>query len=124
MYKSFRETWSGLMKNATEGFAKMPLLPVMTILMLSAFVLPAVCMLGVLVGVIGPHLAAPVIGSCLMGYLPRVACCLKFDRAWLGCLLHAVAILLFLSIQWTALVAKSCGKGVEWRQRSYEMATS
>ena len=124
MYTSFRDTWSGLMKNATEGFARMPLLPVITVLMLSAFVLPNICMLGVFIGLISPHLAFPVIGACLLGFLPRLVCCFKFDRAWLGCLLHPVSILLFLIIQWTAYLAKSHGRGVEWRQRSYEIATS
>jgi hypothetical protein len=124
MYTSFNETWSGLMKNATEGFAKMPLLPVMTVLMLLAFVLPAVCAIGALMGLIGPYLVAPVVGSCCMSYLPRLLCCWKFDRAWWACLLNPVSIILFLIIQWSALISKSRGKGVKWRQRSYEIATS
>ncbi len=124
MYTSFAETWSGLMKNATEGFAKMPLLPVMTVLMLLAFVLPVVCATGFLTGLIGPHLVAPVVCSCFMSYLPRFLCCWKFDRAWRGCLLNPVSIILFLIIQWSALISKSRGKGVEWRQRSYEIAPS
>jgi len=124
MYTSFGETWSGLMKNATEGFAKMPLLPVMTVLMLLAFVLPVLCATGVLTGLIGPHFVAPVLCSCFMSYLPRFLCCSKFDRAWRGCLLNPVSIILFLIIQWSALISKARGKGVEWRQRSYEIAPS
>lgn len=124
MYTSFGETWSGLMKNATEGFAKISLLPVMTVLMLLAFVTPVVCATGVLTGLIGPHFVAPVLCSCFMSYLPRFLCCLKFDRAWQGCVLNPVSIILFLVIQWSALIAKSRGKGVEWRQRSYEIAPS
>ena len=124
MYMSFGETWSGLMKNATEGFAKMPLLPVMTVLMLLAFVLPVVCAIGVMTGLMSPHFWIPVLCSCFMSYLPRFLCCLKFDRAWLACLLNPASIILFLTIQWSALISKSRGKGVEWRQRSYEIAPS
>jgi hypothetical protein len=47
-----------------------------------------------------------------------------FDRAWLACLLNPVSILLFLVIQWTAWIRKTRGKGVQWRQRSYKVATS
>ncbi len=124
MYMSFSETWSGLMKNATEGFAKMPLLPVMTVLMLLVFVLPVVCAIGVMTGLMSPHFWIPALCSCFMSYLPRFLCCLKFDRAWLACLLNLVSIILFLTIQWSALISRIRGKGVEWRQRSYEIAPS
>jgi hypothetical protein len=39
-------------------------------------------------------------------------------------MLNPASIILFLIIQWIALIRKSQGKGVKWRQRSYEMATS
>ena len=124
MYTSFPETWSGLMKNANEGFAKMPLLPVMTVLMLLAFVAPLLSAVALSMNLISEDFAIPIIAAFLLSYLPRVLCCLKFDRAWLACVLNPVSIVLFLTIQWIALIRKSQGKGVKWRQRSYEMATS
>ncbi len=124
MYTSFEETWAGLMKNASEGFAKMPLLPVMTVLMLLAFVCPVLSLAAMLLDVIGSEFATPIVAACALSYLPRTLCCLKFDRAWLACLLNPVSILLILLIQWTALIRKSRGKGVQWRQRSYEMAAT
>lgn len=124
MYTSFPETWSGLMKNASEGFAKMPLLPVMTVLMLMAFVFPLMFGVALSLNLISRDFVFPVIAACMCSYLPRVLCCLKFDRAWLACALNPVSIILFLVIQWIALIRKSQGKGVQWRQRSYEMATS
>jgi glycosyltransferase involved in cell wall biosynthesis len=124
MYTSFPETWSGLMKNANEGFAKMPLLPVMTVLMLLAFVAPLLSAVALSMNLISEDFAIPIIAAFLLSYLPRVLCCLKFDRAWLACVLNPVSIVLFLIIQWIALIRKSQGKGVKWRQRSYEMATS
>ena len=124
MYTSFPETWSGLMKNANEGFAKMPLLPVMTVLMLLAFVGPLLSAVALSMNLISEDFAFPIIAAFVLSYLPRVLCCLKFDRAWLACMLNPVSIVLFLTIQWIALIRKSQGKGVQWRQRSYEMATS
>lgn len=124
MYTSFEETWSGLMKNAGEGFAKFPLLPVMTVLMLLAFVCPLLGAAAMWLEIVSDKFATPIVAACALSCLPRVLCCLKFDRAWLGCVLHPVSIILFLIIQWTALIRKSRGKGVQWRERSYEMVTS
>lgn len=124
MYTSFEETWSGLLKNAGEGFAKMPLLPVMTILMLLAFVCPVICAAALSLGLVTSVFFQIVVAACLLSYLPRVLCCLMFDRAWLACLLNPVSILLFLVIQWTAWIRKTRGKGVQWRQRSYKVAPS
>ena len=124
MYASFSETWSGLMKNASEGFAKMPLLPVMTSVMLLAFVCPLLFSVAWAFQWISDDLRLPLMITLVLSYLPRVVCCLKYDGAWLGCLLNPLSIVVFLVIQWVALVRKSLGKGVQWRQRSYEMATS
>lgn len=124
MYTSFVETWSGLMKNAGEGFARMPLLPVMTTLMLLAFVAPIICLVACLAGFVSNNLLIPVIVSCLPSYFPRLLCCLKFDRAWLAFLANPISILLFLIIQWIALFRKQLGKGVQWRQRNYEIVPS
>jgi len=124
MYTSFEETWSGLLKNASEGFAKMPLLPVVTLLMLFAFVCPVLCLAGLAAGLIEATWLPMVLWSCAMSYLPRILCCLKFDRAWVACLFSPISILLFLVIQWTALIRKSRGRGVQWRQRDYAVVPS
>ncbi len=123
MYTSFSETWSGLMKNANEGFAKMLLLPVMTVLMLLAFVCPLLSAVALWVGLISEDFVLPIIAACGLSYLPRILCCLKFDHAWLSCVLNPGSIILFLVIQWIALIRKSLGKGVQWRQRIYEVVT-
>lgn len=124
MYTSFEETWSGLLKNASEGFAKMPLLPVITLLMLFAFVCPVLCLAGLAAGLIEATWLPMVLCACAMSYLPRILCCLKFDRAWVACLFSPISILLFLVIQWTALIRKSRGRSVQWRQRDYAVVPS
>jgi hypothetical protein len=124
MYTSFQETWSGLLKNASEGFAKMPLLPVITLLMLLAFVCPAFCLAALAAGWIETTWMSIVLLACALSYLPRFLCCLQYDRAWVACGLSPVSILLFLVIQWTAWIRKSCGQGVQWRQRDYAVIAS
>jgi hypothetical protein len=124
MYTSFEETWSGLLKNASEGFAKLPLLPVITVLMLFAFVCPVLCLAGLAAGLIEATWLPMVLWACAMSYLPRILCCLKFDRAWVACLFSPISILLFLVIQWTALIRKSRGRSVQWRQRDYAVVPS
>lgn len=123
MYTSFAETWSGLLKNASEGFARMPLLPVMTLLM-SAFVSPWIFAFAYLMGGMSDSLVWPIVAGCVLCSLPRHICCWKYDRAWLACLLNPIAIMLFLIIQWTALLRKHLGRGVQWRQRRYEVINS
>jgi len=124
MYTSFAETWSGLLKNATEGFAKMPLLPMMTLLMLLAFVSPWILAFAYLMGGVSGSLTWPIVASCGLCSLPRFICCGKYDRAWLACWLNPISIMLFLIIQWTAFLRKSRGRGVQWRKRRYEVISS
>lgn len=124
MYTSFEETWLGLLKNASEGFARFPQLPVITLLMLLAFVCPVFCLFGMSIGLVGQEYLWIVLTSFVLSYVPRVLCCLKFDHAWSTCLLNPISIGLFLVIQWSALMRKSRGQHVQWRQRNYTMVTS
>lgn len=123
MYTTFSETWSGLLKNASEGFANMPLLPVMTLVMLLAFISPWLLAIAALIGYVHDSLVWPIIASCVLSSLPRFICCGKYDRAWLAGLLNPISIMLFLIIQWTALLRKYRGREVEWRQRRYEVSS-
>lgn len=124
MYQSLSETWQGLLKNATEGFARWPALPMITLVMVAAFVIPSVLVIALGLGLLPADLTHPVAIALFSGYLPRVICCLRYDRAWLGALLHPVATVLFLVIQWTAWVDQKRGRTVRWRQRSYETPSS
>lgn len=122
MYASFAETWRGLLKNAVEGFAKQPLLLVMTALIVLTSVVPAVLLVARICwgGSTGQGLEVAVCG--LLSYLPRIVCCLCFDGAWKVVLLQPAAMLLFLAVQWTAWVRSLLGLSVQWRARTYEAA--
>jgi len=124
MYHSLGETWLGLLKNATEGFARWPVLPMITLVMLAAFVIPTLAVVLVALGLLPGSQWLPVAIALASGYLPRLICCLRYDRAWLGAMLHPLAVLLFLAIQWLAWVNQKRGRTVQWRQRSYETRSS
>lgn len=124
MYHSLGETWLGLLKNATEGFARWPVLPMITLVMLAAFVIPTLAVVLVALGLLPGSQRLPVAIALASGYLPRLICCLRYDRAWLGAMLHPLAVLLFLAIQWLAWVNQKRGRTVQWRQRSYETRSS
>lgn len=124
MYSSFEDTWNGLLKNAHEGFANMPLLPVMTIVMYLGFIHPLIVLAGIVSGILGgEHIIPGLIGASL-SILPRGICCIRFDRALPGVLLNPVSICLFLLIQWTAWIRRIRGREIQWRSRSYEIAAS
>ncbi|MFM7039717.1 MAG: glycosyltransferase [Planctomycetaceae bacterium] len=122
MYESFGETWRGLLKNAVEGFARQPLLLVMTMLMTLTSVVP-ILWGGILIWQEGNAAGSLGVAVCvLLSYLPRMMCCLYFDRAWKAALLQPAAMLLFLAVQWTAWTRSLLGLGVQWRSRTYEAA--
>lgn len=123
MYESFHETWRGLSKNAHEGFANMPLLLAITPILYLAFIHPvAVIFCSAFFEVSTIHWSIAVF-ALILGYLPRIVCCIRYDHAWLGCLLNPVSIAMFLVIQWEAWFNRLRGRSVEWRSRTYETTT-
>jgi transposase len=92
--------------------------------MLAAFVIPTLAAVPLALGLLPGSQWLPVAIALASGYLPRLICCLRYDRAWLGAMLHPLAVLLFLAIQWLAWVNQKRGRTVQWRQRSYETRSS
>jgi glycosyltransferase involved in cell wall biosynthesis len=124
MYGSLRETWSGLKKNAHEGFANMPLLLFITLVMFLVYVYPVSVVLASAFGIMDASQWRLASVAAVLGYLPRVVCCVRFDHAWLGCLLNPLSIVLFLLIQWEAWFHRLRGRGIEWRSRNYGTTTT
>ncbi len=120
MYETPREVWSGLSKNAHEGFANMPLLLLVTPVLYLTFVHPLVVLLASAFVAVEPlHWRLALLCS-ILGYFPRVICCIRFDRSWLGCLLNPISIILFLQLQWQAWFNRIRGRTVEWKNRLCE----
>ncbi len=109
MYHSAREVWSGLLKNAHEGIASPGNIVPFTVLLLGGAVLP------VLLCWLGPW---QLVVAAVLAMLPRLLNTLRFRQSLLGWLLHPVAVLLFLVIQWQAFGRQRRGVKPAWKGRA------
>jgi hypothetical protein len=127
MYRTSREVWFGLAKNAGEGLAARRMIGPMTLVLLGGQVLPLVLLCSALVAWPGPgsawQLAVAIIATAA-SYFPRLAAAARFRQSLLGALLHPVGILLLVSIQWFALLRNASGRSSTWKGRRYPTPTS
>jgi Glycosyl transferase family 2 len=126
MYRTSAEVWRGLSKNATEGLASPAMIGPATFLLLFGQVLPTGLVLYVVaLTVIGTVSALPLwsigaaLTACVLSYWPRLAAAFDYQQSWLGALLHPIGVLLFLVIQWSALLRKLLGRPAKWKDRAY-----
>lgn len=119
MYQNAMEVWHGLAKNATAGLAAPGKIVPVSALLLAGQVLPPVLLLWAFAAGLGATLLLPaLLGSVAAGY-PRLAAARRFRQPLAGALLHPLGILVFLAIQWYALVRKLAGRPAEWKGRVY-----
>jgi glycosyltransferase involved in cell wall biosynthesis len=115
MYRASREVWDGFSKNATEGMATPTALPVWTVLLGAAHVIPIVLIFW------QPVLAGSTIAIALATRLLLAA---RFRQSFLSAFLHPLGIAVVLAIQWTALVRALAGRRSAWRGRTYEIGST
>jgi hypothetical protein len=122
MYRSAREVWQGLAKNATEGLAQPALLVPATALLFGGQVLPVImCGFGVF-GQLSPWACGLAVLGLAAAFYPRLRAIRCFAQSWLGALLHPLGILIFLVLQWYAWVRAVCGRPATWKGRAYGAA--
>jgi hypothetical protein len=131
MYRSARETWDGLAKNATEGIATPARIVPMTALLVlgQALPLPLLWFAWQRIFFIVPFLGPPIrvgvepawwaFAAVVMSYLPRVVNAVRYRQRWLGVVLHPVGVAVLLVLQWYALLRKQMGRPATWKARSY-----
>ena len=108
MYRGFAESWRGFLKNAREGMATPVGLPVWTVLLAGAHLWPFFLL---------PDMQA-VIALALV-FAVRAAITLRTGEPAWTILLHPVAVVVALAIQWTALTRFLMGRKEGWKGRSY-----
>lgn len=123
MYRGWRETVQGLLKNAHEGIASGRLIVPATSLMVMGYLAPTLLAVHQLVHPHSPRTLTTALLAAGISYVPRVMAAVRFDRAWLATGLFPVSILLFVGLQWLAFVKASCGSKATWRGRAYEPRT-
>jgi hypothetical protein len=117
MYRSGRELWNGLAKNAGEGLGSAKLIVPFTPVFVFGQVLPIV-LLGVAIGQRSPA-ALPAMVALVCSYYPRLAGLARFHQPFLAALLHPVGILVLLAIQWWSLLRRALGWPSRWKGRRY-----
>lgn len=112
MYRRDRDVWSGLAKNAHEGLGAPTRIVPITLLLLAGQVLPFA------LAASGARWSPFAIALAL---LPRILSARRFHQPAVTVLLHPVAILALLAIQWYAFLRYLLGKSASWKGRVYPM---
>jgi hypothetical protein len=113
MYDNWDDLWSGLGKNATEGMATRVALPVWTVLLGGAHVLPFALLTrrgtrsGAAMAAVGCSLAL------------RALLAIRFRQDISGVATQPVGVALLLARQWSALFNAGRGRPTRWRGRDY-----
>ncbi|MBM3979118.1 MAG: glycosyltransferase [Planctomycetes bacterium] len=130
MYQSARGVWNGLAKNAREGMAATGQIGFWTVVLLCGQVLPFVLLglqLRTLLGWVPALVELWIDGGAVRVNLAVIAVVVVlatryavadwFRQSLVAWLLHPVAILLLLAVQWYALVRAVVGRPVGWKGR-------
>lgn len=121
MYATSRDVWRGLSKNATEGVGSTATIVPFTVLLGGGSVLPVIVAgFGLAEGFAGwPRGGAGVaLTAVALSYLPRVLDAVRFRQSLWSAAVHPMAVTVFLTIQWVALVRKMAGFQTSWRGRT------
>ncbi len=121
MYTSAAEVWQGLAKNATEGIAAPTRILPISILLLLGQGMPFVLAGALLLRRTAAPLSAIVyvLVAVTGAWLPRLLATWRFRQPLRSALVHPLGIVILLAIQWYALIRKTLGGTVSWKQRSY-----
>lgn len=111
MYTRSSDVFEGFSKNATEGMARPLVLPLWTFLLLSANLLPLLSALR------GAELA---VYALVCNTLTYAALMQRFRQSPWGLLLRPLGVLVFILLQWQALLGKWVGRPSTWKGRSYQ----
>nr|MDP9121403.1 hypothetical protein [Acidobacteriota bacterium] len=90
-----------------------------TLLLLAGQVAPPALLLAALAGAVPEALLWPAAAGTAAAYWPRLSAIRRFHQPLDGALLHPLAILLFILIQWVGLGRFLLGRPARWKGRSY-----
>jgi hypothetical protein len=122
MYRTARDVWFGLARNAGEALAARAMIGPMTLILLGGQVLPLVLLIWGLLSWPEPwplRQLTLVVLAAAASYYPRLAAAVRFRQSLLGALLHPVGVVLLVAIQWFAFLRNSLGRTSTWKGRPY-----
>jgi Glycosyl transferase family 2 len=121
MYRSNREVWQGLLKNATEGLGSPALIGPASILLLCGQVLPFLLFFLILFKHGGSVAMVCSVAAIALSYLPRSFSAWRFGDSFLSTALHPLGVSLLVLIQWWALLRHLAGAPSVWKGRHYPL---
>jgi hypothetical protein len=128
MYRTAREVWLGLAKNAGEGLAAPGKIVPMTLILLGGQVLPLISLIAGLYRWTEPTPPGTQVVLALLAtaaaYYPRLGGVLRFRQSALGALLHPLGVLILVAIQWYAFFRNALGRSSTWKGRPYPMSSA
>jgi hypothetical protein len=119
MYTDNRQVWNGLLKNATEGIASPARIVPFSFLLVMGQVVPVILFTYAWSRGVHPRLTLLSGVAVLLSYSVRLIAAVRFRQPFLAALLHPVAILILLLIQWLAWARLMLGVPSTWKGRSY-----
>ena len=119
MYRNAREVFWGLLKNAAEAMAAPPLIVPWSLLLFLGQVLPFLVFAYACTYAQSQTLALLSLAALLFSLLPRLVAVFRFKQPLFAALLHPLAILVFLAIQWLAFLRAVLRIPETWKGRSY-----
>jgi hypothetical protein len=119
MYVGWAATVQGLLKNAHEGMARLPVILPATVLMSAGYVAPTVLALYLCFRPAGVASGVTAGIGAGISYVPRIVTAARFDRAWLAVPWFPLSVLLLVILQWVALARTWYGAPASWRGRAY-----
>ena len=119
MYRSPREVWQGLAKNAGEALAAPAMIVPATLLLFGGQVLPVLLLASAAALKLEPFQIAIAGLATFASYIPRYLGVKRFHQTPLGAILHPVGVLLLLMIQWYAFLRSRLGRPSVWKGRPY-----
>lgn len=117
MYQSAGEVVRGVLKNASEGIANPRLIAPFSILLLGGSCMPLVTFVLSLIAMQPAAMSVSVLGI-VLGHAPRMLAAKSLNQSWQGVFFHAPATLVFVVLQWVALINHLLGRQVAWRGRT------
>ncbi|MDA8744518.1 glycosyltransferase [Rubripirellula amarantea] len=114
MYRNAREVVRGALKNATEGIASTRLIVPFSVLLIGGSVLPLIVMSSAALNRPAFLVAS---AAAFLGHLPRAWVCKNFRQSGWGLVFHSASVLVFVGLQWLALLQSWVGVRVMWRGR-------
>jgi Glycosyl transferase family 2 len=121
MYRSNREVWQGLLKNATEGLGSPALIGPASILLLCGQVLPFLLFFLILFKHGGSVAVVCSVAAIALSYLPRSFSAWRFGDSFLSTALHPLGGSLLVLIQWWALLRHLAGAPSVWKGQHYPL---